>query len=250
MYLLPAFPAEISGGAYYWDTLEPASPIVFSINTTPIQTIVSQEGRYYFNMVPGTYEISAKKLENGKAIFEDSSEITVLEAGGEEYRIDFILFPSDDYFSEELDFSGENEGLVELPKEGAPENSSLAIIPALLAGAFLLAFIANRKNSRAPSKGATKRGPKGKPIQRGSPRVPPRVPPRGSPKGAPKGEAGEILRIIKEAGGRITQRDLRKSLPYSEAKASLIVSELEATGAVKKYKRGRANLLVLSQDYL
>ncbi len=235
----PVFPASISGSAHYWDTLEPASQMVFSINTTPVQTIVSLEGAYSFTVGPGTYAVSAKKMEKGQVSFEDSSEITVLSDVGE-YRIDFILFPSDDYFSEELDFSGENEGLVELPKEGAPENSSLAIIPALLAGAFLIAFIANRKNSQAFSKGATKRSPKGKQTKKRLPRE--------SPKGTPK-EAEEILRIIREAGGRMSQRDLRKALPYSEAKASLIVSELDARGIVKKYKRGRTNLLVLSEAY-
>ncbi|HMK45567.1 MAG TPA: hypothetical protein VK436_02975 [Methanocella sp.] len=57
----------------------------------------------------------------------------------------------------------------------------------------------------------------------------------------------EVLAIMEKNGGRITQLDLRKALPYSEAKVSLIVSDLESRGIVKKIKKGRGNVLIINR---
>jgi uncharacterized membrane protein len=57
----------------------------------------------------------------------------------------------------------------------------------------------------------------------------------------------QVLAIIEKNDGRITQLDLRKALPYSEAKVSLIVSDLESRGLVKKIKKGRGNVLILNR---
>jgi uncharacterized membrane protein len=58
----------------------------------------------------------------------------------------------------------------------------------------------------------------------------------------------QVLAIIEKNDGRITQLDLRKMLPYSEAKVSLIVSDLESRGLVKKIKKGRGNVLILNRQ--
>ena len=54
-----------------------------------------------------------------------------------------------------------------------------------------------------------------------------------------------IIKIIKDAGGRITQKDLRKHFPLSEAKVSLMITELEAKGKLEKIKKGRGNIIIL-----
>ena len=54
-----------------------------------------------------------------------------------------------------------------------------------------------------------------------------------------------ILHEVKKAGGRISQKELRKHLPHSEAKISLVISELEAKNKLEKIKKGRGNILVL-----
>jgi len=58
-------------------------------------------------------------------------------------------------------------------------------------------------------------------------------------------ELEQTLLIIKNNGGRVSQKDLRKELGLSEAKVSLIVTDLVDRGFVKKIKKGRANVLVL-----
>jgi len=55
-------------------------------------------------------------------------------------------------------------------------------------------------------------------------------------------EAAQVLEIIKKEQ-RLTQKELRKKLPWSEAKVSLIVADLEERGLIKKIKKGRGNIL-------
>ena len=56
----------------------------------------------------------------------------------------------------------------------------------------------------------------------------------------------EILNLIRTNGNRITQRELRKKSPYSESKVSLMLSDLEERGLVEKFKRGRGNIIRIS----
>ncbi|MDW7730828.1 MAG: hypothetical protein SCH66_00180 [Methanolobus sp.] len=58
----------------------------------------------------------------------------------------------------------------------------------------------------------------------------------------------EILDILKSQGGRMTQKDMRKRLKYSEGKVSLMLLDLEKRGKIRKYKKGRGNILFLVDD--
>ena len=58
----------------------------------------------------------------------------------------------------------------------------------------------------------------------------------------------KIINIIKEEGGRTTQKEIRKKIPYSEAKISLMIAELENKGTIKKIKKGRGNIIVLNKE--
>lgn len=58
-------------------------------------------------------------------------------------------------------------------------------------------------------------------------------------------ELDQIVKFIKESGGRITQKDIRKKFPWSEAKISLIITELEDKKLIKKIKKGRTNVIIL-----
>ena len=56
------------------------------------------------------------------------------------------------------------------------------------------------------------------------------------------------MKVIVEEGGRTTQKDIRKRIPLSEAKVSLLISELESMGKIKKIKKGRGNIIVLNEE--
>ncbi len=56
-----------------------------------------------------------------------------------------------------------------------------------------------------------------------------------------------LVRIIKKQGGRATQKEIRKEIPLSEAKISLMIAELEHKGIVEKIKKGRGNIIILKK---
>lgn len=55
----------------------------------------------------------------------------------------------------------------------------------------------------------------------------------------------KMVEIIKKEGGRTTQKELREKIGVSEAKISLMISDLEDRGIVKKIKKGRGNIIIL-----
>lgn len=55
----------------------------------------------------------------------------------------------------------------------------------------------------------------------------------------------DVLSFIKKQGGRTTQKDIRRAFPQSEAKISLILTDLESQGKIKKIKKGRGNVVIL-----
>lgn len=223
LLLSPAFPATISGSAHDWETLELLRPVTFTINTTPVQTIASTDGSYSFQVPAGTYSIRAAFIRAGKTELQDSLELRVDDPSGS-YWIDLILLPPSDIEGSEL----------AIPDSSAPEFSLPAgqpslLVLAILAAGFGLAFLLYLWKRRPAE-----------PVKR-------RAVTPAPAKSFSNPELSGIVKILSAAGGRINQRELRRQLPYSEAKASLLLSELEARGIVRKYKRGRGNLLVLSQ---
>ena len=55
----------------------------------------------------------------------------------------------------------------------------------------------------------------------------------------------KLIELIKNNEGRITQKELRKHFPLSEAKISLVITQLEKEGKLEKIKKGRGNILIL-----
>lgn len=55
----------------------------------------------------------------------------------------------------------------------------------------------------------------------------------------------EVMDVIRSQGGQISQKNLRSKLKYSEVKVSLMLADLEKRKRIKKFKRGRENIVVL-----
>jgi uncharacterized membrane protein len=53
-----------------------------------------------------------------------------------------------------------------------------------------------------------------------------------------------VLELIKKKK-RLTQKEIRREVPMSEAKISLVLAELEDQGKIKKIRKGRGNIIVL-----
>ncbi|WP_406660652.1 hypothetical protein V7O66_12560 [Methanolobus sp. ZRKC3] len=72
--------------------------------------------------------------------------------------------------------------------------------------------------------------------------------PAPKPSGPVPSDLQEILDILSSQGGRMTQKDMRKRLHYSEGKVSLMLLDLEKRGKIQKFKKGRGNVLFLVDE--
>ena len=57
----------------------------------------------------------------------------------------------------------------------------------------------------------------------------------------------DIINIVKQHGGRTTQKEIRSQIPLSEAKICLMIAELEESDVLKKIKKGRGNIIILNK---
>jgi len=210
-----ALAATISGEIYEFD-LTPAQGVVVNINTEPRQQVVAVNGSYSLEVPQGSYVLVAR--QGSKA--ETTENITVAADGS--YALDLILFPLVD---EEID--GEIEQAIAATEENAGWQATwLWLISLLFAGAAIWFLLKRAKSQKAlPEKSAVT-----------------------ALKPEPKPELDQLLAIIRQEGGRTTQKELRKKMPYSEAKVSLMLTELQHEGRIERIKKGRSNVIVLKHS--
>ena len=201
------------------------------INTMPKQHYVAKNGSYSFNVPIGDYSIRA--IHYSGNILEISTEnISVKDSGN--YVLDIVLFPSLEEEKELLKETGvsivEEKNTNLLPIYFFAGSSLLAIsVIAVVAYLFT-----KRRKPKTPPQAKDEKDKKEIEKEKQS-------------KGREVYDAEEIIKILKEEGGRTTQKDIRKKIPLSEAKISLMISELEAKGAIKKIKKGRGNILIINK---
>jgi uncharacterized membrane protein len=197
--------ATIKGNVYDM-SLSKASAIV-SIDTVPKQQAVTADGGYSFEVPLGSYILSARTVSGPLSTANES--IVVASEGT--YNLDIILFPS---FEEEESIIEEAESM-DIPSDDAPADYSLLILAGIVVIIAALVFIGFSMRRM-------------KPVQQ---------------KPLPA-DLDRMMRYIKKEGGRVSQKDLRKEFHLSEAKISLMVTELESLGLVKKIKKGRGKGVV------
>ena len=221
--------STISGVIYDYLTLEPLHDTIIEVNTTPPQVYVSKNGEYVLNIPSGTYHLTAKHYENNLLLHFTEENITV--AGGGEYTLDLIMLPAieDEFLFDEPDISDLGD-LIE-DEEGAENSDKTAwlVIPFVLffIVALSLVLLVRLIRRRETSKGEDVEVVDEKPLP---------------------DDLLELVKILKKNDGRMTQKDLRGLLPYSEAKISLMITDLENRGIVTRIKRGRGNVIVLENS--
>lgn len=198
--------AAIIEGTVYDMSLQRASAVV-SVDTVPKQQAVTVEGEYSFEVQEGSYTLTASTVTGDYR----AEESLLVESDGM-YTVDMILFPS---FEEESELIEEAENFTFGEPSPAPDYF-LVIIGGIAAIMAALLFIGFRLS-------------KIKPVQ---------------PKPLPA-DLDRAVRYIRKSGGRVNQKELRKEFHLSEAKISLMVTELESLGLVKRIKKGRGNVIVL-----
>ncbi|MBE8539060.1 DUF7343 domain-containing protein [Geoglobus acetivorans] len=207
--------AKIQGTVFSWETFEPLKNVIITINTTPQQRIVSEDGSYMFEVPPGVYSIEVYHY-NDLTLY--ANETVVVEQNGT-YRIDILAYP----LVEELDRNMSEELNLEFNVEDGktPSNTryywtGVALLLALL---FTGAYMLRKRRSEEVYEIV-------------------------SHETLPE-DLSEIVEIIRQAGGRITQKELRQKTGYSDAKISLMLADLERRGVVEKVKKGRGNIIFL-----
>lgn len=207
---------EIYGKVYRWDTLDVFSNAVVEIKNGGIQRLVSENGSYSFNVPPGNYTIVAYYGE-----YFAVENVTVLNTT----RFDLILFPKLEGMEEVLE-------IPEFPAVDEERSFPYYLYAILISGVIIavLFLLKYRQQHVVETAEVTEKTEETATEYRELPE-----------------DLAKIVEIIKREGGRITQKELRKRLGYSEAKMSLIIADLERRGLVEKVKKGRGNIIFLKQ---
>lgn len=219
--------AAVISGSIYDLALQKESNVIVEINTMPKQLMVSKGGEYAFNVKPGNYTLYAHTSVS------ESTESLVVDDDGN-YTLDIILGESFiDVPSFKLPESDINLSL-ENPKEKTNSINVFVIIFGMIliillciTGVYLFMYTKKAKSSKHEF---TEKHKSGNVVEK------------------PLDEyEHKVMGIIKKEK-RTTQKDLRKEIPLSEAKISLIISDLESKGKIRKIKKGRGNILIFVKD--
>ena len=210
-FMINAVSAATIHGTVYDLELNKVNDVVIEVDSVPKQRIVSDNGEYSFNLPKGDYTITALAYTKGEENIA-SEEITINQDG--EYVLDLFLFPNLDYI-DNLDFdigADLNE----------PVKSKLWVYVLVIALVMVLLLILRLKKRLIKAKQEEKEE-------------------------SEESDEGldEVYDILKKEK-RITQKELRKRINLSESKISLIISQLESEGKIKKIKKGRTNIIIIN----
>lgn len=229
------FSATLSGTTYDIG-LSKISPVRVEVNTTPKQVVIARDGTYSFSLPPGFYSLMAFFSKDGAPAAFYQENISILREG--DFTVDLVLFPS--YLDEDL-----FETVPVNPEEeiqDAQNINLLWLIPVFII--ILIEFLIWSKRRKDFHRTLENDGGKDRP---GTSQLGKEANIRKENLIAGDGLLQQVLSIIQKEGGRTTQKEIRKHIPLSEAKVSLVLTELEHGGKIKKIKKGRGNVVVLGK---
>ncbi len=217
-------------GTIYNSQLNPEKDVLLEINTQPIQKYLAKDGTYQFTLTPGDYTLTAQKNE-----IEITEHITIAQDGT--YLIDLFLLPNTEE-NQDLWNDLKEEPLVEPLDEKTIPHIWQYILIGIIALILLIRIMYIRKKYGSLS------------IFRKRIRTEAQKTEAQHKQDIEKEPSylEKALEIIKSHDGRINQKELRKEMLYlSEAKISLIITELEHNNLVEKIKKGRGNVIILKK---
>ena len=224
------YAATIYGNIYDPDLNQMKGRVEVEVDSSPRQYQVSTDGTYSFFLLVGKYTIKAKYEEHGRLKYIAEEKIVVRDEG--RFIHDIVMYPSPE----------EEERLINETIE-EPSNKEQAILLFVVIGSvfivsILLVFYILKK-SRKKEYVQEKKEESSESFaeikeEKGEVEVPESL--------------DGIIKIIKENNGRVTQKEIRKQIPLSEAKISLMITELEDKGIVKRIKKGRGNIIILKKN--
>ncbi len=242
----PATAAVVHGTTYEWSTFEALENTIVEVNSTPLQYMVASSGSYTFDLPEGAYMIRAGYYRGNLLEYCAEEEITIIEDG--DFVLDLLMFPpiEEVYLCENINFSEDLSGYEEFHEDGADSTALPYAIGILSVLAIISSLFLWKRGKKVTGRDGTveKEDYGYEPVEL-EPEAPEELEPVDAESAIPSDLQG-VLSIIRARDGRITQKDLRLQLNCSEAKASLMVTDLEARGLVKKVKKGRGNVIILT----
>lgn len=214
--LVPCINAAEIYGTVYDMSLNPANDAVIEIDSVPKQTNILKDGTYSFTLPIGDYVIKATYVSNYN-VYSTEENIAIVDDG--RYIVDLIVFPDLSEESELL-LLGEEINLEDIYEDEEQAFPWLYIVLAFVIITIVIIFVRKRK-------------PKEKTHEK---ILEEEIDPKD-----------KIYDFIKQKGGRVTQKEIRKNFPVSQATISLILTELESDGKLKKIKRGKGNIIILNK---
>ncbi len=210
-------------GSIYNTNLDIETDVLVEIDT---QQYLSKDGTYQFDIKPGEYQLTARK-----SFITITEEITIKEGNN---IFDLFLLP---------DFTDEDELWTDTQASFFEEDLKDYEWWRYLIGALIILYAFFRFGKERKRFGSLNKFKK-------------RIKEDGKKSlsqhkeelSKEPGYLDQALEIIKNNDGRLSQKQLRREMLYlSEAKVSLIVTELEHRGQVEKVKKGRGNVLILKE---
>lgn len=245
--------ATVHGATYAIDTFEPLNDTIISLNSNPAQSIVAKNGIYSFELAPGDYIITARCYRNNTLVYTKETALKIEDNGN--YVLDLLLYPVPK--NQTMETSGKVNSLL---NDGASQGSSTGLytikyLIIVLSLFFLFGGVYKLSKAFGKSRSSVA-GQELANIEEPGFREPVKELAENSKiksadlKNLPLStDLNEALVVIKGNKGRITQKELRNRLDYSEVKVSLLLSELEKRGHIKKLKNGRENILLLVDEH-
>ncbi len=225
-----SFHAAILKGTIYNSQLNPETNVLLEINTQPIQKYLAKDGTYQFTLQNGNYTLTAQKSE-----IEITEQITISQDGN--YLIDLFLLPSTQE-NQDLWDDTQQQPLIEPLEDKITISVWQYLLLSLITLILLIRVIYIRKKYGSLSFFRKRIRAEAKKTEAQH-----KIEIEKEPTYLEK-----ALDIIKKHDGRINQKELRKEMLYlSEAKISLIITELEHKSLVEKVKKGRGNVIILKQ---
>ncbi len=241
LLLAPLLNAVVLQGTVFDSSLTPVAAIVEISN--PRQVAAAPNGTYSFTVQPNTnYSITARTT--GEPVYQETLN---LEVGSEDVRFDVILLTPSDVDDDLVDIVKATGSLdSDLPGDTVP---SYWIAIAAIAAFIVAAILVSRPQI---VKKIVQRSEKNKKEENTSAPAMEKQRDEKTENTVEKREElkidsfkEQILKLISEKGGAVEQKELRRELPWSEARVSIELTELEKMGKVRKIKKGRANLVKL-----
>jgi uncharacterized membrane protein len=253
--------AVVHGTTYEWSTFEALENTIVLVNSTPPQKLVTPSGSYTFDLPEGSYAIRAEYYRGNLLEYCAEEEIAIVGEG--DFVLDLLMFPpiEEVYLCEDINLSEDIFDYEELPEDEEDSTVLLYATGILSVLAIISALFLWKRGKKGDGKGGTDRtDEKDEKEDYGYEPVEPE--PEAPEESEEPGERGElepgaaesaipsdlqeVLSIIRGRDGRIAQKDLRLRLNCSEAKVSLMITDLEDRGLVKKVKKGRGNVIILT----